>query len=215
MLRLLTRSLPLLAAALLVAGSASALPTTYYMWPGTQMSMVNQLCAPGACTVPVTGTIELDDDGLGNVTLTDVNLTHIPYQVGLVGLISIVIDRDSITLGAGSVAGTGSTLTSVLFGSTSFAQVGTITCTGGVVSCATAGLPAGASALASPIPVTLGTFTFDGLGGFTASILYTSTAQATETLTLNGSTTFIPEPGTGLLVAMGVFGLALRRRARL
>ena len=32
------------------------------------MSMVNQACAP--CTVPVTGSVTLDDDGSGNVALT-------------------------------------------------------------------------------------------------------------------------------------------------
>ncbi|HKA14102.1 MAG TPA: hypothetical protein VKH41_03720 [Myxococcota bacterium] len=217
-MRLRPRSLPwLAAAALLLAGSASALPTTYLMASGSQMSMSNQACTP--CTVPVTGSVTLDDDAAGHVALTQVSLAHDPYQVGLPPFVSIVLDRDSIALAAGSAAGAGSTLSSVVFGSASLAHVGTITCTSGIVTCTQLlGIPDGTFRLPSPVTVDLGTWTFDGLGGLSASFVYTMLSganPATETLTLVGSTTPVPEAGTGLLVAAGLAGVSLLRRARI
>ena len=143
-------------------------------------------CSP--CTVPVTGTIKLDDDGAGNVTLTKVNISHVGYEVGAAGLLSVVIDRDSITLGAGPVAGTGSTISSVVsFPATQFAQVGTTNYVHPVVfPCGVASPPPGVSPLSSPIPITLGNWTFDAFGALTASIIYTANPQATETLNLVG-----------------------------
>lgn len=217
-MRSLFRSLPLLGAgALFLAGSASALPTTYYMTSGSQMSIVNQACAP--CTVPLTGSVTLDDGGSGNVALTSVSLAHDPYQVALPAFISIVLDRDSISLGAGSVAGTGSTLASALFGPTLLANVGTVSCISGILTCTgVLGAPDGTYPLPSPVGVDLGTWTFDGLGGLSASFVYTQLSGAnpsTETMFLVGSSTPIPESETSLLVAIGVLGLALRRRADL
>jgi len=211
-MRLRPRSLPLLAVgALFLAGSASALPTTYYMTSGSQMSMTNLACTP--CTVPVTGSVTLDDDGAGHVALTQVSLAHDPYQVGLPPFVSIVLDRDSISLGAGSVAGTGSTQSSAVFGSTSLAHVGTIRCTSGSVTCAMLlGIPDGTYSLPSPVAVDLGTWTFDALGGLSASFVYTTLSganPATETMNLVGTTTPVPEMGTGLLLAVGLAGLAL------
>ena len=207
--------LALAAGALLLAGSASALPTTYSMVSGARMSTSNLICVP--CTVPVTGSITLDDDGAGNVALTNVSLAHGPYQVALPGFISIVLDRDSIALAAGSVTGTGSTQTSAVFGSTTLAHVGTISCTSEAVTCTSVlGIPDGTYPLPGPASVTLGTWTFDGLGGFSASFVYTVLGGAnpsTETLHLVGSAAVIPEPGTGLLVAAGRAAVA-RRRAR-
>ena len=210
MLRLLSRmlSLAVCGAFVLVAGSASAL-TTYKM-AGSLMSITNAGgCAP--CTVPVNGKISLDDDGLGNVTLTNVNLSHQAYQVGAPALLSVLIDRDSITLAAGPVAGTGATISSVVsFPATQFAQVGTTTCTAVLFPCAFVPLPDGQSPLTSPIPITLGNWTFDGLGNFTASITYTPNPNGNEILTLTG--TPVPEPGSIVLVAAGLVGLAIRRR---
>ena len=71
-------SLPLALGALLLAGPASALSSTYDV-AGSTMSMVNQVCNP--CVAAVTGTITLEDDGLGNVTLTDVSLAHASKSV--------------------------------------------------------------------------------------------------------------------------------------
>jgi hypothetical protein len=214
----LPRALPILAVgAFLFPGAATALPTTYQMTAGSQMSMVNQACSP--CSVPVTGSVTLDDDGSGNVTLTGVSLAHDPYQVGLPAFVSIVLDRDSITLGAGIVVGTGSTLGSALLGPTSLAHVGTISCGSGILTCASVlGIPDGTFPLPSPVGVNLGTWTFDGLGGLSASFIYTTlsgASAATETLYLFGSATPIPEPGTSLLVAAGLIGLWLRRRVRI
>jgi hypothetical protein len=212
-MRLLSRALPLLAVgAFLFAGAASALPTTYTLIGGSQMSMTNAACAP--CTVAVTGTVTLDDDGLGTVTLTDVSLAHASYQVGLVPIISVELERTNISLGAGPVVGAGSLTTDVVFGSTDITNIGTSTCTDGGLTCASLGIPAGASPLPTPLVVNLGTWDFDSFGsGFTATFQYftiaTSQGPATETLTLVAA---IPEPTTGLLVAMGMIGLALRRR---
>ena len=58
----------LAAGVLLLAGAAAALPTTYTMTTAARMSITNQACAP--CTVPVTGTVTVDDDGAGGVSLT-------------------------------------------------------------------------------------------------------------------------------------------------
>jgi hypothetical protein len=216
-MRSLARVLIVAAGGLCLAGSASAISTTYSMVAGSRMSMTNQICTP--CIVPVTGSVTLDDNGAGGVSLTSVNLAHDPYQVALPAFVSVILDRDSITLASGSVAGTGSTLTSVLFGATSLANVGTISCVSGIVTCASLlgipGLPDGTYPLPSPVAVNLGTWTFDGLGGLSASFVYTALSGAnpsTETLFLFGSTTPVPEPATGLLVAAGSIALAQRRR---
>jgi hypothetical protein len=205
------------AGALLFAGSASALSITYDM-TGSSMAMVNSAgCAP--CTVAVTGTLTLDDDLGGNILLTDLSLAHGPYEVALgPGVLSVVIERTSIGLGAGSVPGTGTTVSgNVLYGTTTLAQTGTVTCTPGLFSCALAGLPAGVTPLTSTLPgIDLDTWSFDAFGDLLGSILYTNdlASGATETLNLVGSPTVIPEPGTMLLVGAGLVGIALRRRAR-
>src|SRR5262245_37002507 len=113
----------LFAVALLLAGPVSAVSTTYDM-TGTTMRMFNQVCGP--CTAAVTGTVTLDDDGAGNVLLTDLSLAHAGYEIGRPTLLSIVVERTSIVLGAGSVAGTGSTLSSVTFGPTTILQSGSV-----------------------------------------------------------------------------------------
>ena len=107
-------SLALCGAALLFASSAMATPITYPM-TGSTMSQDNTAaggaCTHATCNVAVTGNLTLDDDGLGNVTLTQVNLAHPSYQVGPgLPVLSVIITRNAITLGAGSVAGTGSTI---------------------------------------------------------------------------------------------------------
>lgn len=215
-MRVFPRFLPVLAVSAFLASGSAAIPTTYSMTAGSRMSMSNLACVP--CTVPVTGSVTLDDDGAGNVALIDVSLAHDAYQVGLVGFVSIVLDRDSIALAAGSVSGTGSTLTSAVFGSTTLAHVGTITCTSGAVTCASVlGIPDGTYPLPGPVSVSLGTWTFDGLGGLSASFVYTvfsGANPATETLFLAGAAAPIPEPTTSLLVAAGLVGLSRRRRAR-
>ena len=199
----------LFAAVLLIAGSASAVSTVYDM-TGTTMRMFNQLCGP--CTVGVTGTVTLDDDGAGNVALTDLSLAHAGYQVGSPSLISVVIERTSILLGAGSVAGTGSTLSSVTFGSTTIAQTGTATCAPATFGCAAANLPEGPTPLPETLTVDLGDWTFDALGGFSANFTYQSVTSppAIEYLRLVG--TPVPEPGTGALLAIGVAVLGWSRR---
>jgi hypothetical protein len=206
------RRIPLALAvtALLLAGSASALPSTYFMTTGAQMSMVDQACSP--CTVPLTGSVTVDDDGAGNVALTDMSLAHVPYQIALPGAISIILARSSITLGAGSVSGTGSTQSSASFGSTSIANVGTITCDSGFLTCAnTLGIPGipdhFTAPLPSPVSVALGTWQFDGLGGLTASFLYQNRSGGAETMVLVGTTTPVPEPSPALLLAVGLIGL--------
>jgi PEP-CTERM motif-containing protein len=216
MLRLLSRifSLAACGAFVLGAGSASALSTVYTVDGFSSMAQDNTAaggsCTFATCNVPVTGTVTIDDDGVGNVTLTNVSVAHNGYQVGPAGLISIVIDRDSISLGAGPVLGSGSTISSVVsFPATSFAQVGTTTCTAIVFPCALAGLPDGVSPLTSPIPISLGNWTFNNFGGWSAQMLYTNQAGAKEVLTLGA----VPEPNTIALVAAGLVGLAIRRRS--
>jgi hypothetical protein len=165
--------------------------------------------------VPVTGSVTLDDDGAGNVALTEVSLAHVPYQVGLPPFISVVLTRSSITLGSGPAAGTGSTLSSVVFGSSAFANSGTIQCTSGIVACADLlQIPDGTFNLPPPGNLNLGTWTFDGLGGLSASFPYVvlAGASAAETLFLVGSTTPIPEPGTGLLSIAGLIAMSRVRR---
>jgi hypothetical protein len=214
-MRILPRSLTALAVCLLcLASGAAALPTTYTMTSAAQMSITNVACAP--CTVPVTGTVTLDDGGSGSVSLTNMSLAHDPYQVALPSFVSIVLDRDSITLASGSVTGSGSTLSSVIFGSTSLANVGTVTCISGILTCQSVlGPPPGTYPLPSPFVVNLGTWLFDGLGGLTASFVFTSFGgenSATETLFIVASSAAVPEPGTGGLLALGAVGLALRAR---
>jgi hypothetical protein len=161
-------SLPLALGALLLAGSASAISTTYDV-AGSTMSMVNQICAP--CTVPVTGSITIDDDGLGNITLTTVALSHGPYEVGFPSFVSVVLDRDAIGLGLGVATGTGTTVGgNVAFGSTTFYQYGTSTCTAGALPCVITGLPDGPSPLVIGVgPVALGNWAFDLLGNLTSA----------------------------------------------
>jgi hypothetical protein len=218
MLRLLSRMFSLAAcgALLLGAGSASALSTAYIA-TGSVMAQDNTVaggaCTFATCNVAVTGSLALDDDGLGNVTLTGLALAHNGYEVGPAGLISVVIDRDLITLGGGPVLGAGSTISSVVaFPATMFAQVGTTTCTPIIFPCVAAGLPNGISPLTSPIPIDLGNWNFDAFGSFTATIVYTNQNGAIEQLTLNGVP--VPEPGTALLMAVGLVGVAIRRRSQ-
>ncbi len=201
-----TFPLSLLIGALLIAGPASAVTTTYDM-TGSTMVMTNQVCLP--CTVAVTGSLTLDDDRLGNVTITSMNLAHDPYQVASPSVVSVILDRDSITLGAGPLAGTGTTVGgAALFRVTTLAQTGTVTCTG---SCSFLGLPVGVTTLTPSVFAALGTWAFDLLGNLTAGpILYTPGA-ASETLNLVG--TPVPEPGTALFMAAGLVGMAVRRRA--
>jgi hypothetical protein len=199
---------------MLLAGSASAVPTTFFMTTA-QMSIVDLACSP--CTVPLTGSVTVDDDGAGNVALTGVSLAHVSYQIAQPSFISIILTRSSITLGAGSVAGTGSTQTSAVFGPTSLANVGTIQCDSGVLTCAsTLGIPGipdhFIAPLPSPVSVQLGTWLFDGRGGLTASFLYQERSGGTETMNLVGTTTPVPEPAPALLLAVGLIGL--RRYAR-
>jgi hypothetical protein len=210
---MLTRPVLAVAGILLLAGSASALSITYDM-TGSTMVMVNSLCAP--CSIAVTGTLTLDDDLGGNILLTNLSLAHGPFQVASPGLLGVVVERTSIGLGAGSVPGTGTTVSgSVLYGTTTLAQTGTVTCTPGVFSCALAGLSAGTSPLAPTLPgIDLDTWSFDAFGNLLGSILFTNDPQAQETLNLVGTPTVIPEPGTMLLVGAGLVGIALRRRAR-
>ena len=160
----------------------------------------------------MTGTVTRDDDGAGNVALTDLTLAHVGYQVGSPSLISVVIERTSILLGAGSVAGTGSTLSSVTFGSTTIAQTGTATCAPATFGCAAANLPEGPIPLPETLTVDLGDWTFDALGGFSANFTYqpVTSPPAIEYLRLVG--TPVPEPGTGALLAIGVAVLGWSRR---
>jgi len=209
-----------LLAALLFAGSGSAVTYTYNM-TGSSMSMTNQLCTPATCNVAVTGSMTIDDDGAGNVSITSLSLSHVGYEVASPSLLSVVLERTSITLGAGSVAASpgGSTTLSAVFGGTTLNQTGTVTCTNGAFNCTLAGYP-GPGVFPLPpteAPPSLGTWTFDAFHNlFAASFVYesqTTPQAASETLFLQGSV--IPEPGTGLLVGAGLVGMAaLRRRAR-
>jgi hypothetical protein len=209
------RPVLLAAAVLLLAAPASAISTTYSVGGDSRMSMANQLCVP--CTVPLTGSVTIDDDGAGNVAITNVSLSHAAYQVAFPSFISVILERTSISLGAGSVTGTGSTLTSALFGATSFANTGTIACASGAITCVSLlGIPDGTYPLPSPVAVNPGTWVFDGLGDFSASFTYAMLGGANssiETMYLFGSSAVVPESATGTLVAFGLVGLALRRRA--
>jgi hypothetical protein len=194
----------------LLAGPVSAVSTTYDM-AGTTMRMFNQVCGP--CTVGVTGTVMLDDDGAGNVALTDLSLAHVGYEIGSPILLSIVVERSSIVLGAGSVAGTGSTLSSVTFGSTTIAQSGSVTCTPLGLGCDLAGLPIGTTPFSDVlIPVNLGTWSFNGAGVISGMFTYMTVTSppAIEYMYLVG--TPVPEPGSGVLLAIGVVALGWRCR---
>ena len=206
-------------AALLMAGPMSALSLQYDM-TGSSMEMVN-VAAGGSCnpcTVPVTGSLVLNDDEAGNVVLAFMDLAHVGYEVGIPNILSVVVERPSITLASGGVAGLGSTLSSVSFGSTDIAQTGASTCTPGVLNtpCQAAGFPAFSGVFPHDSPllgIALGAWNFDALRDLTsASILYTNESGAVETLNLVGTSSIIPEPGTALLVSGGLIGLALRRR---
>jgi hypothetical protein len=220
MLRLLSRIFSLAACGALVlgAGSASALSFAYNASPGSVMAQDNTVaggaCTFATCNVPVTGTILIDDDGIGNVTITNLSLSHNGYEVGPAGLISVVIDRDFINLGQVPVLGSGTTLNGVTtFGVASVYQYGSTTCTPIVFPCVLAGLPTGVSPLATPIPINLGNWAFDAFGNLSAVIQYTNQAGAIEQLTLGASPTPVPEPSTIALVAAGLVGLAIRRRS--
>jgi PEP-CTERM motif len=200
----------LFAFVLLLAGPVSVVSAVFDV-DGTTMRMFNQVCGP--CTAAVTGTLTLDDDGAGNVVLTDLSLAHAGYQIGSPTLLSIVVERSSIVLGAGSVAGTGSTLTSVVFGSTTITQTGSVTCTAVTLGCDFVGLPAGATPFdQSPLAVDLGKWSFDAAGGLSARFTYMAVTSppAIEYLYLVG--TPVPEPGSGVLLAIGVIALGSRRR---
>jgi hypothetical protein len=125
-----------------------------------------------------------------------------------------VLARSNIRLGAGSVTGTGSTQTSALFGSTTLANTGTVTCQSGFLTCtSTLGIPDGTFPLPSPGMRALGTWVFDGFGGFSASFVYNTLSganNAVETLFLFGSSTPVPEPSTGLLLGLGLIALRAR-----
>ena len=210
MSRLQGFSLALFTSGLLLASPVSAVSTVYDM-TGSTMRMFNQACGP--CTVAVTGTVTLDDDGAGNILLTEFSLSHVAYQVGIPALLSIVIERPSIELGAGSVAGTGSTSTTAVFGPTTIAQTGSATCTNAAFACTDFGVAQGVTLLPGTLTVDVSTWTFDALGGFSARLTYMAVPNppATENLHLVG--TPVPEPGTAVLVALGTAALAWRRRA--
>jgi hypothetical protein len=180
---------------------------------GSTMTTTN---AGGAHIVAVTGSVTLDDDGLGNVTLTDMSLSHVGYQVGFPPFISIILTRPAINLGAGSVVGTGSFLTTATFGSTDIAQPGAGgVCTSGIVTCVSNGLPEGAFPLPNPLTgVALGTWTFAGVGtALDAVFQYGPTVSgSTDVLHIIAA---VPEPSTMALVVMGLAGLAIRRRRSL
>jgi hypothetical protein len=207
--------LPLFFGALLLAGSASALSTTYGLLAGSTMTTVN---GGGSHSIALTGSITLDDDGVGNVTITNLSLSHGAFQIGSPPLVSVVTNRPSIVLGSGPVAGTGSTLTSATFATATTVDqsTGTLQCDDGLFTCAGPPVnfpgPAGVPLpLTSPLGLTFGTFNFTGLGtNLSAVFQYGPTvAGSTDTVTLVAT---VPEPGTLVLLAAGLVGFGIRRR---
>ena len=141
-------SLAALAGTLLLAGPALALTSVYDM-TGSSMSMVNAggLCtAITPCTIPVTGTMTIDDDGIGNVTITGVTLAHNPYEVGAPALRPQRHHRPRCAWACPAVPGAGVTVSgAALFGATQFNQIGTTTCRWALASSRTS--PVGVSPL--------------------------------------------------------------------
>ena len=210
-------SLPLVLGALLLAGPASAVTKTFNLVSGNLStgSTMSTLNEGGNHVIAVTGYVTLDDDGLGNVTLLDMQLAHLGNEVGFPPFISVVLTRPSIQLGAGSVVGAGSFATSAVFGSTDIIQPGgTGLCTDGILLCSGLATPL-PSGIPFPLPspltgVALGTWTFSGSGtGLLATFQYGPTvAGSTDTLKIVAA---VPEPSTIVLVAIGLVGLGIRR----
>jgi PEP-CTERM motif-containing protein len=197
---------------LLLAGSASALTTVYNVTDmNAIMTTVNQVCAVGVCQAPLSGTITIDDDLAGNVAITAMSLSHPLYEVatGSPTLISVKLERTNITLGAGPILGTGSTTSVVDFGGTTLTQTGTTTCASIIGLCEVyVGAPPGTYPLPSSVVILdMGTWIFDSARNIIDGV--------TPYQIVTGSSEFmiIPEPGTILLLAMGMAGMAIRRRA--